>query len=226
LVFRPFAGAGIVVFACNLDPRSDFFARVLKAFARPADEEGVLEEPQRLVIVEIPIMQCNPGKDPCAPQAISGRHRPAGNIALGDPNPNEFRFDLTEEQRRLCEWVARQARIGTRQIRYQEATAALAIHGEQLTRMLKGMRERLDEIHRMVEAPVVHTWTPYFEVPAQARHIWDNYRRAEQAVDAALDDVALDGAASRIVPDDGEVTEWGCPSEPPAESRVLELVQS
>jgi hypothetical protein len=48
--------------------------------------------------------------------------------------------------------------------------------------MLRGMRERLDEIHEMVEAPVVNTWTPYFEVPVQARHIWDSYRRAEKEV--------------------------------------------
>jgi hypothetical protein len=91
-----------------------------------------------------------------------------------------FRFDLTEEQKRLCDWVAQQACTGVRQIRYEEATAALDIHDEQLTRMLRGMRERLDEIHAMVEAPIVHTQTPYFEVPLHARYIWDNYRRAEK----------------------------------------------
>lgn len=95
---------------------------------------------------------------------------------------NPFRFDLTEEQKRLCDWVAQQARTGVRQIRYKEATAALDLHEEQLTRMLRGMRERWDEIHEMVEAPIVNTQTPYFEVPVQARHIWDNYRRAEQEV--------------------------------------------
>jgi hypothetical protein len=108
---------------------------------------------------------------------------------LGD----RFRFDLTEEQKRLCDWVAQQARAGVepptrlsafgvpvRQIRYQEATAALDLHEEQLTRMLRGMRERLDEIHEMVEAPIVHTQAPYFEVPVHARSIWDNYRRAEK----------------------------------------------
>jgi hypothetical protein len=98
-------------------------------------------------------------------------------------NPiDQFQFDLTEEQQRLCDWVAQQARTGVRQIRYQEATAALDLHDEQLTRMLRGMRERLDEIHAMVEAPIVNTRTPYFEVPVHARHIWDNYRRAEQEV--------------------------------------------
>jgi hypothetical protein len=97
---------------------------------------------------------------------------------------DQFRFDLTEEQKRLCDWVAQQARTGVRQIRYKEATAALDLHEEQLTHMLRGMRERLDEIHEMVEAPIVNTQTPYFEVPVHARHIWDSYRRAEQEVES------------------------------------------
>jgi hypothetical protein len=84
----------------------------------------------------------------------------------------------------LCDWVAQQARTGSRHIRYEDATAALDLHNEQLTRMLRDMRERLDEIHEMVEAPVVHTQTPYFGVPVQARHIWENYRRAEQEVES------------------------------------------
>lgn len=128
----------------------------------------------RLIIVEMQTMQCNP--------------------------MDEFRFDLTEEQKRLCDWVAQQARTGVRQIRYQEATTALDLPEEQLTRMLRNMRERLDDIHEMVEAPIVNTRTPYFEVPVQARHIWDNYRRAEQEEEVE--------------------------SEPPVDSRELELVQS
>jgi len=99
------------------------------------------------------------------------------------PSANQFRFDLTEEQKRLCAWVAQQARTGVRHIRYEEATAALDLHNEQLTGMLRQMRERLDEIHEMVEAPIVNTQTPYFEVPVQARHIWENYRRAEQELE-------------------------------------------
>jgi len=114
------------------------------------------------------------------------------------PSANQFRFDLTEEQKRLCDWVARQARTGTRHIRYDEATAALDLHSEQLTRMLRDMRERLDEIHEMVEAPIVNTRAPYFEVPVQARHIWDSYRQAEQEVE----------------------------SQAPVDRRALELVQS
>jgi len=93
---------------------------------------------------------------------------------------DQFRFDLTEEQRRLCDWIARQARTGPRRIRYDEAKAALDGHDEQLTRMLRDVRERLDEIHEMVEAPIVNTWAPYFEVPLEARYIWDSYCRAEQ----------------------------------------------
>jgi hypothetical protein len=93
---------------------------------------------------------------------------------------DQFRFDLTEEQRRLCDWIARQARTGSRRIRYDEARAALDVHDEQLTRMLRDVRERLDEIHEMVEAPIVNTWSPYFEVPGQARYIWASYCRAEQ----------------------------------------------
>ena len=100
------------------------------------------------------------------------------------PSASQFQFDLTEEQKRLCDWVAQQARTGVRHIRYEEATAALDLHSEQLTRMLRDMRERLDEIHEMVEAPIVHTQTPYFDVPVRARHIWESYRRAEQEVES------------------------------------------
>ena len=127
---------------------------------------------QRLIIVEMQTMQCNP--------------------------MDEFRFDLTEEQKRLCDWVAQQARTGVRQIRYQEATTALDLPEEQLTGMLRNMRERLDEIHEMVEAPIVNTRTPYFKVPVHARHIWDKYCRAEQEVER----------------------------EPPVDSRALELVRN
>ena len=91
-----------------------------------------------------------------------------------------FQFNLTDEQRRLCDWVAQQASTGARRIRYEDAKVALDVHDEQLTRMLRGMRERLDEIHEMVEAPIVNTRTPYFEVPGHARYIWDSYCRAEQ----------------------------------------------
>ncbi len=103
---------------------------------------------------------------------------------VASPRTNPFQFDLTEEQKRLCDWVAEQARTGSRHIRYDEATAALDLHHEQLTRMLREMRERLDEIHEMVEAPIVNTQAPYFEVPVQARHIRESYCRAEQEVES------------------------------------------
>ncbi len=145
----------------------------------------------------------------------------AGTLrAEASPRPSPFQFDLTEEERRLCDWVAQQVRpeadsptrlnafgVPVRQIRYQDATAALEIHEEQLTRMLRMMRERLDEIHAMVEAPVLNTPAPYFEVPAHAPYIWENYRRAERSVE---------GNCSR--------TENTVESEPPSESRELELV--
>ncbi len=115
------------------------------------------------------------------------RYYPRGGALRSDtalPGANPFRFDLTEEQKRLCDWVAEQARTGIRHICYEEATTALDLHTEQLTRMLRDMRERLDEIHEMVEAPIVHTQVPYFEVPVQAGHIWENYCRAEQEVES------------------------------------------
>ncbi len=93
---------------------------------------------------------------------------------------DQFQFDLTDEQRRLCDWVAQQARTGVRRICYDDAKTALDIHDEQLTHMLRRMRERLDEIHEMVEAPIVHTRTPYFDVPVHATYIWEDYCRAEQ----------------------------------------------
>lgn len=93
---------------------------------------------------------------------------------------DQFQLDLTEEQKRLCHWVAEQAQKGARRIHYRDAQVALDLHDEQLTHMLRGMRERLDEIHAMVEAPIVHTTSPYFDVPRHARYIWDRYCRAER----------------------------------------------
>jgi hypothetical protein len=93
-------------------------------------------------------------------------------------DPSEF--DLTEEQKRLCDWVARQASTGVLRIRYEDVKAALDVHEEQLTRILRDMRERVDGIQGMVEFPVVNTRTPYFDVPLQARDIWEEYCRARQ----------------------------------------------
>jgi len=92
----------------------------------------------------------------------------------------QFQFDLTDEEKRLCDWIARQVRTGVLRIRYEDARAALDVPDEQLTRILRDMRERLDGIHEMVESPVVNTRTPYFDVPLQARCIWDDYCHAEE----------------------------------------------
>jgi hypothetical protein len=93
--------------------------------------------------------------------------------------------DLTEEQQRLCDWVARQASTGVLRIRYEDASAALDVQGEQLTRLLREMRQRVDGIHEMVEFPIVNTPAPYFDVPLQARDIWDSYCRSRRG--AALE---------------------------------------
>jgi len=94
----------------------------------------------------------------------------------------QFQLDLTEEQKRLCDWVAQQVSTGILRIRYEDARAALDVPEEQLTRILRKMRERRDGIHEIVESPILNTQTPYFDVPLQARNIWDGYRRAEQQV--------------------------------------------
>jgi hypothetical protein len=91
-----------------------------------------------------------------------------------------FQFDLTDEQRQLCDWVARQVGTGVRRICYEDARAALDVPDERLTHLLRDMRERLDSIHEMVQFPILNAREPYFEVPLDAGHIWDRYRRAEQ----------------------------------------------
>lgn len=88
--------------------------------------------------------------------------------------------DLTDEQRRLCDWVARQASTGVLRIRYADARAALDVQEEHLTRLLREMRQRVDGIHEMVEFPIVNTPAPYFDVPLQAHDIWDSYCRAQK----------------------------------------------
>jgi hypothetical protein len=92
-----------------------------------------------------------------------------------------FECDLTDEQKRLCEWIAGQAQAGMRRICYRDAQAVLGVQTEkELTCMLRSMRERLDRIHDMVQSPIVNTTRPYFDVPPHADHIWRSYRRAEE----------------------------------------------
>jgi len=92
-----------------------------------------------------------------------------------------FDCDLTDEQRQLCEWIAERARAGVQRIHYKEAQAVLDIQSpKDLTCMLRNLRERVDQIHEMVQSPIVHTNSPYFDVHVDAGHIWDRYRRAEE----------------------------------------------
>ena len=91
-----------------------------------------------------------------------------------------FTFDLTDDQRRLCAWVAEEAGRGVRRIHYRDVRAALDIEMDRdLTRVLKAIRERVDEIHQMVHFPIVNTTNPYFDVDMNAGYIWDDYCRAE-----------------------------------------------
>ena len=72
-----------------------------------------------------------------------------------------FRFDLTEEQRRLCDWIARQARTGPRRIRYDEAKAAWTFTMSS-SRDVEAFCERLERSTNG-EAQIVNTWTPVLE---------------------------------------------------------------
>jgi hypothetical protein len=92
-----------------------------------------------------------------------------------------FECDLTDEQKQLCGWIAEQAQARVERIYYKHAQAALGIQCEkELTCMLRNMRERLDQIHDMIQSPIVHTATPYFDIYADADHIWDRYLQAEE----------------------------------------------
>ena len=92
-----------------------------------------------------------------------------------------FELDLTEDEHRLCEWIAVQARLGVRRVRYEDAQVALGILDEaELTYLLRGLRERMDHIHAMIQSPIVNTAAPYFDIYINAGSIWDRYCRAEQ----------------------------------------------
>ena len=91
-----------------------------------------------------------------------------------------FRFDVSSEQRQVCTWVAEQASMGITRITYDDLKAALDIGDDrEITRVLREIRERLDDVHEMVQFPIVNTVRPYFEVHPNADYIWDDYRRAE-----------------------------------------------
>ena len=94
-----------------------------------------------------------------------------------------FECDLTDEQKQLCEWVAERAQAGVRRVCYEQALAALDSETEkELTCMLRNLRERLDQIHDMVQSPIVHTNAPYFDIHPDADHIWDRYLQANEQV--------------------------------------------
>ena len=90
-------------------------------------------------------------------------------------------FDLTDDQRRLCIWVAAQAREGVRRVHYETARTALGVADEkELTDLLRQLRERLDSIHEMIKSPIINTAIPYFDIHRDADHIWDLYCDAER----------------------------------------------
>ncbi|MBN2132308.1 MAG: hypothetical protein JW741_22600 [Sedimentisphaerales bacterium] len=92
-----------------------------------------------------------------------------------------FELDLTEDEHRLCEWIAGQARLGVRRAPYASVQMALGILDKaELTYLLRGLRERVDAIHAMIQSPIVNTAAPYFDIHINAGSIWDRYGRAEQ----------------------------------------------
>ena len=92
-----------------------------------------------------------------------------------------FECDLTDDQKRLCEWIAEQAQAGKTQILYADALAELPIETEdELTCMLRTLRERVDRIHELVHSPIVNTRAPYFEIHSEADCIWQRYLEAEE----------------------------------------------
>lgn len=93
---------------------------------------------------------------------------------------NAFELNLTEDERQLCGWVAEQARIGIDRVEYAEVKAVMGTDDDRdITELLRQMRERRDDIHKMVHSPIVHTIMPYFDVHRDADCIWDDYCRAE-----------------------------------------------
>lgn len=99
-----------------------------------------------------------------------------------------FTFNLTDDQRQLCSWVADHARAGVDRIWYADVKTALNIaDDEDVTRLLREIRERRDTICGMVHSPLVNTNDPYFDLHRDADCIWDDYCRAERELDVQLD---------------------------------------
>lgn len=99
---------------------------------------------------------------------------------MRDSSINTFTFDLSDEQRLLCMWVAKQARAGVSRAYYVDLKATMDVGDDtDITRVLREIRERRDGIDAMVHSPVVNTLNPYFDLHADADYIWDDYCRAE-----------------------------------------------
>jgi len=93
----------------------------------------------------------------------------------------EFTPDLTSREKQLCAWVAEQASAGAKRIFYREAMVALGIADDrEMTQVLGRLRERVDDVHKMIEFPIVNTTAPYFDIHRNADYIWDDYCRAER----------------------------------------------
>jgi hypothetical protein len=90
-----------------------------------------------------------------------------------------FDLDLNEVQLRLCAWVAEQARIGVTKVSYEDARKATGFSSDnELTEALRQFRERMDDIHKMAQSPIVNTHAPYFEIHDTAHWIWSGYCQA------------------------------------------------
>ena len=92
-----------------------------------------------------------------------------------------FNVDLSEPETRLCAWVAEQARLGVTRVFYEEARKATGFTSDdELTEALRQFRERLDDIHKMADSPIINTHAPYFEIHDMAHWIWSGYCQASQ----------------------------------------------
>jgi hypothetical protein len=79
--------------------------------------------------------------------------------------------------------VAERASSGVRRIHYADVKGVLGIASDrEITRLLKGIRERVDDVHEMVQFPIVNTTSPYFDIHMNADYIWDDYCRAEREI--------------------------------------------
>ena len=104
----------------------------------------------------------------------------------------EFTPDLTSREKQLCAWVAERASAGVKRIFYREAMVALGIPDDrEITQILSQLRERVDDVHSMIEFPIVNTTAPYFDIHRNADYIWDGYCRAERESLCLEDDVCL-----------------------------------